>query len=141
MHFPRSMQPTHARWEQIDDNAAEAKRSTVNGYHNEEASSTVFPPIPPIVSRNYLVVDTVYESAPRSNMGVPGPDGEVFDLGNNGISTISEDLKAELPPDCLKAFEEALVAEKEWKSRWGTETQDGSRRAPRIDKGYFGFGL
>lgn len=140
MHFPKNMQPTHARWEQVDDYAAEKQKAQVNGYRHEETETT-FAPMPPIVSRNYMVVDTIYESSSQSNPGVPGPDGEDYDLGTNGLSTISDDLRDELPPDCRKAFEDALVAEKEWKNKWGTEDRDGSRRALRIDKGYFGFGL
>ena len=85
-----------------------------------------------------MVVDTVFESAPRPNLGVPGPDGEFFDMGFNGLSAVSDDVKAELPPECLVAFEKALAAEKEWKGRWGSETTDGLRRAPKIDKGVFG---
>lgn len=129
------MQPTHARWEQIDDHEVSAKSSSQT---DANEASTIFAPVPPIVSRNYMVVDTVFESAPRPNLGVPGPDGEFFDMGFNGLSAVSDDVKAELPPECLAAFEEALAAEKEWKNRWGSETTDGLRRAPKIDKGVFG---
>jgi chromatin structure-remodeling complex protein RSC7 len=141
MHYPKNMQPTHARWVQIDDNEAQAQKTLTNGSTGKNHDHTMFAPIPPIVSRNYMVIDTVFESAPITNPGVPGPDGEFFDLGINGLSSVSDEVKAELPPDCLEAFEKALAAEKEWKSRWGSETQDGLRRQPRIDKGYFGFGL
>ena len=67
--------------------------------------------------------------------GLPGPDGDDLDVGFNGLSSIPDDVKAELPPDCLKAFETALAKEKEWKNRWGTEAQNGLRRPPTIDKG------
>jgi chromatin structure-remodeling complex protein RSC7 len=129
------MQPTHARWEQIDDHEIAAKSPSET---DPNESPTIFTPVPPIVSRNFMVVDTVFESAPRPNLGVPGPDGEFFDMGFNGLSTVSDDVKAELPPECLVAFEKALAAEKEWKGRWGSETTDGLRRAPKIDKGVFG---
>jgi chromatin structure-remodeling complex protein RSC7 len=56
-------------------------------------------------------------------------------LGFNGLSSVSDDIKDELPPECRKAFEEALEKELQWKSKWGTETQFGHRRAPKIDKG------
>ena len=48
---------------------------------------------------------------------------------------MSDDIKAELPPECLKAFEEALAKEQQWKSKWGSEGKDTMRRAPIIDKG------
>lgn len=95
----------------------------------------MFGPVKPIYSRNYMIVDTVYETAPSSNYGVPGPDGDAHDIGFNGLSSVSDDVKAELPPDCLKAFEEALEKEMRWKNRWGSESTSTSRRAPIIDKG------
>ena len=82
-----------------------------------------------------MIVDTVFESALSTNYGVPGPDGDVHDLGFNGLSSVSDDIKAELPLECLKAFEEALEKEMQWKNKWGTETSDAHRRAPIIDKG------
>lgn len=82
-----------------------------------------------------MIVDTVYESAPASNLGVPGPDGDFHDFGFNGLSNISDDIKAELPEDCRQAFEEALQKEMQWKNRWGSEGHSGHRRAPIIDKG------
>lgn len=82
-----------------------------------------------------MIIDTVFESAPSTNYGVPGPDGDVHDLGFNGLSSVSDDIKAELPPECLKAFEEALEKETQWKNKWGTETSDTHRRPPIIDKG------
>jgi chromatin structure-remodeling complex protein RSC7 len=138
MLYPKNMQPTHARWEQIDDNEAEIKRELTNGHtadHDDEEVHSIFTPVKPIYSRNYMIVDTVYESAPASNLGVPGPDGDAYDLGFNGLSSVSEDIKAELPPECLKAFEAALEKEEQWKTRWGTESQSTHRKAPAIDKG------
>ncbi|CZT05022.1 related to nuclear localization protein NPL6 [Rhynchosporium agropyri] len=134
MHFPKTMQPTHARWEQIDDNKAAAEELR-NGHDQEQAEQSIFPPVKPIYSKNYLIVDTVYESAPASTFGIPGPDGDYYDLGLNGISGISDDIKAELPEECRLALEEALEKEMQWKNKWGSESQSGHRRAPIIDKG------
>jgi len=131
MQYPKSMQPTHAKWVQIDDNEVEANYGEDLG----QEGSTMFTPVKPVYSRNYMIIDTVFESASSSNLGVPGPDGDAHDLGFNGLSSISDDIKAELPPECLKAFEEALKRERQWKSKWATETEDGSRRNPTIDKG------
>jgi chromatin structure-remodeling complex protein RSC7 len=91
--------------------------------------------VKPIYSKNYMIVDTIYESAPGSTLGVPGPDGDDYDLGFNGLSSISDDIKAELPPECRKAFDDALEKEKQWKNKWGTESQFTHRKAPTIDKG------
>ena len=129
------MQPTHAKWVQIDDEA-EANGQLTNGHTNEEDEvPTMFTPVKPIYSRNYMIVDTAYETPQYSNLGVPGPDGDVYDMGFNGLSSISDDIKAELPPECLVAFEEALAKELEWKNKWGTEGTDAHRKAPTIDKG------
>jgi len=134
MHYPKTMQPTHARWEQIDDNEVEAKALT-NGHTEEHMVPSIFTPVKPIYSKNYMIVDTVYESSPSSTLGVPGPDGDFHDLGLNGLSGISEEIKAELPEECRLALEEALEKEMKWKNKWGSESQSGHRRAPIIDKG------
>lgn len=97
----------------------------------------LFKPVPDVVARNRLVTDIVFESPPISNLGVPGPDGDVDDLGPNGLSTISQDVLDELPEDCRAAFEEAYAAEMSWKNKWGTEGTDGSRGKLRI--GFNGF--
>jgi chromatin structure-remodeling complex protein RSC7 len=138
MQYPKTMQPTHARWEQIDDNEVEANSRLATGHtedHEDGEEKSIFTPVKPIYSKNFLVVDTVYESALAVGLGVPGPDGDTYDLGFNGLSSVSDDIKDELPPECRKAFEEALEKELQWKSKWGTETQFGHRRAPKIDKG------
>ena len=136
MQYPRTMQPTHAKWIQIDDNKVEADSRLLReeAEENQHADS-MFTPVKPVYSRNYMIVDTVYESAPSSSYGVPGPDGEIHDLGFNGLSSVSEEIKAELPPECLAAFEKALANEMQWKTQWGTESTDSSRKAPAIDKG------
>jgi chromatin structure-remodeling complex protein RSC7 len=136
MQYPKIMQPTHARWEQIDDNEVESQNLLLNGQAGKEAEvSSIFPPVKPLYSRNFRIVDTAYESAPSVQYGIPGLDGDVYDIGFNGISSVSDEIKAELPPECLAAFENALVKEKQWKSKWGTEDTDTMRKAPAIDKG------
>ncbi|ESZ91252.1 putative Chromatin structure-remodeling complex subunit rsc7 [Sclerotinia borealis F-4128] len=141
MQYPRTMQPTHARWEQINDNEPQP----------ESADSTLFPPVKPFFSRNLLIVDTYMESSPSTHYGVPGPDGAGWDLGaggnGNGIGDndmgmgmdglcgVSEDILDALPEDCRKAFEEAREREREWKGRWGSESVDGGRRSVKVDKG------
>lgn len=136
MQYPKSMQPTHARWEQIDDYAeVEPKTPANEDDEDNQTTPSMFTPVKPIYSRNFMIIDTVYESAPASNVGVPGPDGDVHDLGFNGLSSIPDDIKSELPPECLEAFEKALQKELEWKNRWNTESAETLRREPIIDKG------
>lgn len=134
MHYPKTMQPTHARWEQIDDHEEAARAPLTNGHAVDHEGSSIFTPVKPIYSKNFMIVDTVYET-PTSNFGVPGPDGDFHDIGFNGLSNISHDLKAELPEDCRLALEEALAKEIEWKRQWGSEAVAGHRKAPVIDKG------
>jgi len=98
-------------------------------------SPSIFTPVKPILSRNFLIVDTLYENPPSSMLGVPGPDSNTYDLGFNGLSGVSEDILSELTPECRKAFNDALAKENEWKGRWSTEAVDAKRKAPIIDKG------
>ncbi|PBP24496.1 putative nuclear localization protein NPL6 [Diplocarpon rosae] len=134
VHYPKHMQPTHARWEQIDDHEVAAKEGLSNGFA-EAGEGSMFTPVKPIYSKNFMIVDTVYESAPASDLGVPGPDGDFHDIGFNGLSRISDDIKAELPEECRLALEKALEKEMQWKNKWGSESQSGHRKAPVIDKG------
>lgn len=140
------MQPTHAKWEpapESDASELNVVRRITNGEKHEgeelpdadAQSPSIFAPVKPIYSRNFLIVDTVYENPPYSMLGVPGPDSNKFDIGFNGLTGVSEDILSELPPECRKAFDDALVKEKEWKSQWGTESVDAKRKAPIIDKG------
>jgi chromatin structure-remodeling complex protein RSC7 len=151
MHYPKIMQHTHVRWEQVTDEVEDAHMANgishltngVNGVHlngtrhDEVHHNTIFPPVKPIVSRNFLVVDTVFESPSYSGMGIPGPDGDALDVGTNGLSTIGGDILAELPADCRRALEEAKEREMQWKSKWGSEHRDGARGNLKI--GFLGF--
>ena len=111
MCYPKTMQPTHARWEEVPPSDSD---------------------VPPIVSRNYLVVDTHYESPPISGLGIPGPDGDFYDVGVNGLPDLDEEDLATLTPECRVAFEKAKVEEHEWKNQWHSESVDGARAKLRI---------
>jgi chromatin structure-remodeling complex protein RSC7 len=95
---------------------------------------TIFSPVPPVVSRNFTVVDTIFTSPPLSNTGYPGPDGAVLDpaSGPNGLSSISGELVDELPAECRKALEEARRTENAWKRIWGTEKESGMRGVLKV---------
>ncbi|KAI5255742.1 hypothetical protein E4T42_01803 [Aureobasidium subglaciale] len=128
MFYPKIMQPTHVKWEHV--------KSTEDA-PNSNGEPAVFQPLPDRISRNYLVTDTYFESAPRANLGVPGPDGDADDLSTNGLSTIPQDVLDELPEECRAAFNEAKNAEIAWKSKWHNEHTDGARGKLRI--GFNGF--
>lgn len=173
MMYPKTMQPTHARWEAIppsDDTTRLQAASDLchriagttlsdqdTATQPDEASpssaststSTIFPPVPGIFSRNFRIHDIHFESAPNSALNlVPGPDGNDHDLGSNGLLSFSQpgekedgqgedddgitfkmtaDVLAELPEDCRKAYLEAAAQEWEWKNRWKGEAVDGAR--------------
>lgn len=142
MEYPKSMQPTHARWEPVrpadlsslslNDDA----HATTNGEMILDSKTTddkpkkqsdIFPDLDPVYARNFMIHDIHYESAPYSNIGIPGPDGDYLDRGPNGLSNIPDDILAELPADCRKEFDKAVSREVEWKNKWRTEKHDGHR--------------
>lgn len=155
MLYPKIMQPTHARWEQIpppevtshttrkqltngltnghdishSSHSEDAKGPQASDTHTESYESTIFCDVPAIVSRNFTVIDTVCNAPPISQAGYPGPDGHVADIasGPNGLDSIPGDVLDELPEDCRRAFEEARRAQHAWKAQWGTEKVSASR--------------
>jgi chromatin structure-remodeling complex protein RSC7 len=112
MQYPAHMQPTHARWELVDDQ------------ENTEDDDKVerLPHLDPVYGRNFRIHDLCLESAPESWFASAGPD-----YGDTGLSSIPPNILDELPEDCLQAFEEAKSREAEWRGRWHTEQQDGLR--------------
>lgn len=140
--YPKTMQPTHARWEQV-----ESPENTLS------STSTIFPSARGIFSRNFRIHDISYESAPNSSLNlVPGPDGDHHDLGSNGLISLDHEASsssndndgndanseginfkmtaevlAELPEDCRRAYLEAAAGEWQWKNKWKGERVDGAR--------------
>ena len=158
MHYPKSTQPTHARWEQIDSKSLngdisyvpkiEDTKATTNGdIHmangtesaleesplQEKGKMTLFSPVAPIYSRNYAIVDTEFEAPQSSSFGIPGNDKHdyEYDVGIRGLTNIQDDIIAELPPECMEAFLVARAQEQEWKDKWGNEATYGKRGALR----------
>jgi len=167
MFYPRIMQPTHAKWEQIPPPAAVSEhKQLANGlsstHHSangapdavdhddltdvemiprapEPSQPTVFSDVPAVISRNFAVIDTEYTAPPVLGAGYPGPDGNIMDAtsGPNGLDSIADDIVDELPEDCRRAFEEAKRGELRWKKQWGAEAQSGLRGDLRI--GFNGY--
>lgn len=153
MHYPKIMQPTHVKWEELtpaEDHSTLKLTNGVseltNGVHDVTLNGTnshpgqtptLFAPISDVVTRNYLVVDTKFESPPVAGLGIPGADGDVLDVGPNGLPNVTEDILAEMPPECRKALEAAQATERQWKHQWSTELENGARGNLKI--GFLGF--
>jgi len=104
----------------------------VNGEQGQE-TETIFPPVRPLYSRNFLIVDTHFVGPSTSDLGVPGPDGDVVDIEHRSFTNVSDDVLSELPRDCLQAFVEAKDKERKWRNGWATEVEDGLRARFRVD--------
>lgn len=129
MQYPRIMQPTHARWEPCNSD---------NGSPPEEATSqstradSMFSQIPSILKRNFMISDTYYVSPPATGFGIPGPDGDVLDVGPLGLAATSGSVAATMPSECLRALESVRGEAVKWKNSWRGEKEDGERARLRI---------
>ena len=147
MFYPGITQPTHAKWEQIPPPSTayrEQSKHLTNGdvpngdYHHDKSNTTdldtptIFSSIPPAISRNFCIVDTLFASPSISHAGDPGPDSLA-----NGLGSVPDDVLDELPEDCRRAFEQARKAEDDWKRGWGTEKESAMRGDLKV--GFSGF--
>ena len=147
MQYPKIMQPTHARWEQVSSspqksqalqitadevNESLSKGTAMQRYDQDQAHNTIFPEVPRVFTRNFMISDTYYNTPSTSVLGYPGPDEDVIDVGPGGLTHVSEDVVVALPEDCRKAFLEARAEEKQWKASWSSEKADGARAQLRI---------
>lgn len=142
MQYPKIMQPTHARWEQIvssspDWHTASPDYDLSDGVlqgtnDNSRVTPSLFPAVPPVFERNFLITDTYYRNPPTSTMGYPGPDEAILDIGPKGLSHVDEDVIAELPEHCRISFEKAKAEELKWKQHWGSEKDDHARADIRV---------
>lgn len=135
MHYPIATQPTRARIEQVSPAQEQQQQPT-----DDAASKPRFPPVPLRMARNFYIADTYMERPP---LGLPNStvtsyqrdaDPPDFLAAFNGLSAVSEDIAALLPPECRASFDKAVKNEKEWDARWGPEAECTSRREPIIDK-------
>ncbi|KAH6635056.1 chromatin remodelling complex Rsc7/Swp82 subunit-domain-containing protein [Chaetomium sp. MPI-SDFR-AT-0129] len=139
IHYPVIMQPTHARIEQIDDTADETPAS----------STTIFSPVKPSVSRNFLVMDTHLETPPagvssasydvpfrtsRTNPASATNASADFLSPFRSLQAVPDDIRALLPEECRQAFDGAREKEDTWFARWGDEAEMMARREPVVDK-------
>jgi chromatin structure-remodeling complex protein RSC7 len=115
MCYPRSTQPTHAKWEEVPP---------------EESD------VPPLVRKHYLVVDTYVQKPLYAGLGLPGPDANFLDVGVNGLPNLDEEDIESLDPEARAAFLQAKRDGEWWRDQFGSETVDGSR--PKIKIGFTG---
>ncbi|KAK3306806.1 chromatin remodelling complex Rsc7/Swp82 subunit-domain-containing protein [Chaetomium strumarium] len=137
MHYPRIMQPTHVRIEQVVGREEPDQPNT----------STLFRPVKSSISRNFLIMDTHLETPPA---GVSAAAYDVpfrtspadYDASAaadflspfKGLRAVPDDVRDLLPEECRKAFDDAKDKEESWFARWGNEADVTSRREPVIDK-------
>ncbi|KAL2267101.1 hypothetical protein VTJ83DRAFT_4378 [Remersonia thermophila] len=147
MHYPRIMQPTHARIEQVIDRDDSASKDGQR--QASSSSSAVFPPLKPSIARNFLVMDMHLESPPAGvapiSYDLPfrpaagNPDHEASAAADflapfKGLRAVSDDIRALLPEECRRAFDAAREREEKWLERWGDEKDVTSRKEPVVDK-------
>ena len=134
VHFPKSTQPTHARWERLP---RESEEGDEQGRQLTDAAApsgvqTMFSRVPANLAQNALVVDTVLVGPSSTSGGLPGLDGHDLDLSATGLTDVADQVMAELPAACRLAFEQARSQELDWKRAWSQESEDGARGRLRI---------
>lgn len=141
---PQPEEPTHEDTEPKEN----APEDTTTAAENQPTVPPVspFPTVPVPLSRRFAIHDIHYETPPSSNLGIPGPDGDVHDLGPNGLLSMANprypefvgpEVLAELPPECKKALLDSAAREWEWKSKWGSEEVDAARTKPLKSYAWF----
>ena len=145
------MQATHSRWKQLPAssklsavrslNITQEGRSFVkkndadfsgggsNGFTDGE---TVFSAVGSVISRNFMVADIYYVSPPICGLGYPGPEEDVSDVSPGGLLQVPQCIRAELPAQCQKAYDEKRATAIRWQTQWGVEEVDQARGQMRI---------
>ncbi|KLU84683.1 chromatin structure-remodeling complex protein RSC7 [Magnaporthiopsis poae ATCC 64411] len=147
MQYPATMQPTHARVEQVPLEPVAPAEPAASGSSTQdgdpsaaEASTTLFKPLPPNIPRlsshysNRQTLITPLASYDLRPSEIGGGDSADFLSPFRGLAAVSDDIKDLLPPGCRAAFDEAVAREKGWHARWGPEKEVTCRRDPIIDK-------
>ena len=114
MQWPANTQPTHARWESVDDKSDGQAVDNVGR----------LPHLNPVYSRNFRIHDFCLESAPESWFSTAGTDTE-----STGLTSIPAEILEELPQAALSAFLSARDREASWRGKWQSESVDGFRAA------------
>jgi chromatin structure-remodeling complex protein RSC7 len=134
--YPAITQPTHARIEHVDAEDAEPP-----------SSESIFPPLKPVIPRNFLVTD-IYMEAPPAGVAAAAYDLPFrtspaeqaasaradFLSPFRGLGSVPDELRDLLPDDCRQAFDAAVKNEEKWFAKWGDESDSTCRQEPVIDK-------
>ncbi|RMZ77865.1 hypothetical protein DV738_g4090, partial [Chaetothyriales sp. CBS 135597] len=115
MQWPSHLQPTHARWEKIDDEAVQEESADHGAAHR-------LPPVKPVYSRNFRIHDLCLEGPPDSTLGKPG-----FNVNENSLASIPPHILDELPAECMEALHTAVQRQSDWQAKWSCESTDGLR--------------
>ena len=126
LQYPKIMQPTHAQWEELTYSADPALPE------KGQRTDSRLPEVPALLKRNFLVSDTYYVHPPMSEVGYPGPDGDILDIGPPGPLATLESVAATIPVECLRSLQLARSKAMEWKKTWAGEGSDGARAQLRI---------
>lgn len=132
MQTTDSLVPTEDQTADTCTNIVASQLGFVDIPNDANLSETIFPNLALGIARNFMVTDTYYEGPPISGMGIPGPDGDLMDIGPLGLADVTEEVLAELPEDCRVAFLEARAVEIEWKQKWRAEQEDHARAELKI---------
>jgi chromatin structure-remodeling complex protein RSC7 len=132
MLYPRITQPSHVKWEPVLED--EEQPALTNGHAADDVAleGTIFDKVPPVVARNLMVTDTVFEAPQLRGAGIPGVDGAALDVGPDGLPNVTPEILELLPEECREALLHEKEREAEWKTRWTTEAEDGMRGQLRI---------
>ncbi|KAJ4305139.1 chromatin structure-remodeling complex subunit RSC7 [Kalmusia sp. IMI 367209] len=115
MCYPRTTQPTHAKWEEVSPAESD---------------------VPPLVRKHYLVVDTYVQKPPYASLGLPGPDADYLDVGINGLPDLEDEDVQSMTPEARETYVQAKKDEKWWRDQFHSESVDGAR--PKLKIGFTG---
>ena len=134
MQYPKMMQPTHARWEQIKGQASSKKAlEESDGTDGKvEADWAVLPEMPTFYAQKFMVTDTCLETPSISTSGYPGPDGNLMDVDPPTLTDIPDDVAISLPIECQESLFKAQSREASWKRRWGREEESALRAEVKV---------
>ncbi|KAK0722016.1 chromatin remodelling complex Rsc7/Swp82 subunit-domain-containing protein [Lasiosphaeria miniovina] len=138
IQYPAIIQPTHVRIVQVAD-TDEPKQPA--------DPTTLFQPVKPAVSRNFLIMDTQLETPPAgiapAAYDVPfrtSPADRALSMQADflspfkGLGAVSDDIRDLLPDECREAFDATRRKEDSWFANWGDEVTHACRREPVVDK-------
>lgn len=129
MQLPRNMQPTRARWEQIDAEDTHRPNVQISESHHDGLKpttnpSTLFSPLPRFYAQQFLIADLYLENpsmrAAEKSQNVEGSHRS----SPSTLPQITDDVLAVLPDDCRLQVLEAGAQAEAWRGRWMRENVD-----------------